>query len=81
MKGKLEFDYRGKQKIIEYTLNIKGYGGLPMLTLKNDKNQHFPFVRDITIGWRPLINNLKWPSDFMDIIYPMFEEKYQETIK
>lgn len=80
--GVLEVEFRGKQKTIEFSLNLRaGYAGCPMITLKGKNNWHYPFIRGNDSKWNPMINNLNWPNNFMEKLYIAFEEKYQEAIK
>lgn len=80
-EGVIQFVYLNKLKTIEFSLNLLGYGGLPMLMLKDKNNHHHTFIRSNDGAWRSLINGLKWPEDFLSILYELFEEKYQEAIK
>jgi hypothetical protein len=80
--GVIEFEYLGKHKSIEYSLNLQsGYAGCPMITLKGKNNWHYPFVRGEDGKWNSMINNLKWPNDFMEMLLKAFEEKFQLALK
>ncbi len=78
-KGKLELEYKGKKMVIEFTLNIApGYGGLPMMTIKDKNNHHHSFTRGSNGEWRSMVTLSKWTTNFIDLLLVLFEEKYQE---
>lgn len=77
-KGYLEFEYKGSIKKIEYSLSPEGYGGLPMLIITDKNNHSYNFVRDVNSVWRSGGKEPNWPRDFLDMLYYVFEEKYQE---
>lgn len=82
VEGVFEFEYGAKIRTIEFSLNIApGYGGLPMMTIKDKNNYHHSFIRGLNGEWRSLVNSLKWPENFIDFLFVLFEEKYQEAIK
>lgn len=81
-EGVIEVDYLNKARRIEFSLNIApGYGGKPMITLKDKNNHHHSFLRNDNAEWRSLVNVDKWPENFLSILFVQFEEKYQEAIK
>lgn len=79
INGYLNIDYKGKSRNIEYNLKPSGYGGLPFITINDNKGYSHSFARTTNFGWRSITNSEpKWPEDFIKLLYEAFEKVYRE---
>ena len=69
--GTLEFEYLGEVKKVDYAMT--NLGGTPHIYILDKRRQHYAFFYQE--GEWHLSGNykLKWPQDFIDVLFACFE--------
>ena len=69
-KGVLDFEYLGRAIKIPYNMN--NLGGSPHIYIQDKNGHHYTFFYQS--GWHLSGNSkLKWPQDFIDVLFACFD--------
>lgn len=69
--GVLEFDYKGRLIRIDY--GYAEYGGTPHRGITDKTGYHHPFRKVFGVWRSALTVEPKWPRDFIESLYMLFE--------
>lgn len=80
-QGIIKLDYKGRVIEVPFSLYLYGYGGIPLLGIKDKNEHHHSFVRGTYNGWHANGVEPKWPKEFLALLYDAAEIEYMSLKK